>query len=263
MQSSLSIREGLVPGPQRIRKSTDAQVPQIKSCSVLNSPYRGFRIFRFRCKAHRYGGWLHVCICIFIHTHTSYLSVNLGEPWTFDWFHFLLMIIGSLGSPHCLGNQKAWWILDILCQSEWFTGYLASSASWDMILFFPDSYQAYGPILTLPRFPYVLLAFFSWVPQQYSNCASMGSWHGFQEACLGLDMLPYLLSMYGFQMPIFSSTPTSAGGKSHHRGRVNTSTSVAFLYLISVPIGSSISEICWSVDYLFWRLYFRNSRESY
>lgn len=29
-----------------------------------------------------------------------------------------------------------------------------------MILFFPDLYQAYGPILALPRFPYVLLAFF-------------------------------------------------------------------------------------------------------
>lgn len=90
------------------------------------------------------------------------------------------------------------------------------------------------------------------MPQLCSKCASMGSWHGCQKAYLGLDMLPRLLSVCVFQMPVFTGTPTSAGGKAAHRG---VSTSTSFLYITFVPIsqasqGFVVQLMIYSKDYI-------------
>ena len=61
-----------------------------------------------------------------------------------------------------------------------------------------------------------------------------------------------VFSLCVFQMPVFTGTPTSAGGKAAHRG---VSTSTSFLYITFVPISQASQEfvvqlMIYSKDYI-------------
>ena len=146
-----SVFTRLVPESQQITRSMDAQVPQIKCCSVVNPLRHGFSIRRFRCKTHRYRGWLHICgvyvyVCVCTHTHTHththiLCAMNLGEPWTSDWFHFPFLLTGSTSSSHCLSNRRSTMAFRFpLSIKIILTSYLASSLQAGIRCCFSQTY---------------------------------------------------------------------------------------------------------------------------
>lgn len=207
--------------------------------------------------------YVYIHICIHTHTARTHTHVHLICQWTLENTGLLTDSIFHSCPLDLLGLHTASVAKIMMAFTSPFPIKMIHrlcccfSARWDVILFFPDLYNVYCSVFTLPRFPYVSLAFFLRA-QPYPKCGNTGSRHGFQEAGAWHAASS---SLHVFQTLIFTSTPTSAGGKTPNRWIVNTSTSISFLDLPSVPPGSSISKICWSVGYLFQRWYFRNSIE--